>query len=369
MFHNSRSPGWSVIGATVRGAAHVRTNRPNQDAILWWTPEHGNGSVAILTVADGHGSAKCFRSEMGARLAVTTATDVMRLFVGGPGADPMLSNVKRTIEERLPRELARRWVDAVEGELYRNPLTPEELQALSQSDGEHARRAVEQNHTLAFGATLLVALATDSYAAYLQLGDGDILTTYESGDVERPLPRDERLFANETTSLASATAWEDFRVDFQVFSAAAPALILLSTDGYANSFRDDAGFLKVGTDVLSLLRRHGEDVVEKGISTWLARASEEGSGDDITLGVLCRSTGGVEEKAGVAQPSVGFDPATPDSTQEPEMTSDAAAAQALQLSPQPGSPVPDPMPPRWWRRVWRNPGRDVRSSDRQGTSR
>jgi hypothetical protein len=122
----------------------------------------------------------------------------------------------------------------------------------------------------------------------LQLGDGDILVVSETGEVIRPLPGDERLFANETTSLCSHNAWCDFRVSFQPLLSRPPALILLATDGYANSFHNEVGFLKVGPDILEKIRSGGLDVVNEGLETWLSETSQLGSGDDITLGIICR---------------------------------------------------------------------------------
>ena len=74
-----------------------------------------------------------------------------------------------------------------------------------------------------------------------------------------------------------------------------PALVLLSTDGYANSFRDDGGFLQIGGDVLQILREDGIEGVERNLTSWLSEASELGSGDDITLCGLWRT---VEEVPG-----------------------------------------------------------------------
>ncbi len=151
-----------------------------------------------------------------------------------------------------------------------------------------ARQAVEAKPGLAYGATLLSVLVTDSFILYLQLGDGDILTVSETGQVERPMPRDERLLGNETTSLSSEQAWRDVQVRFQVTAGTPPALILLSTDGYANSFRDESSFSKVGSDLLDLLRAEGVDKVNDSLKLWLAEASQAGNGDDITLGIICR---------------------------------------------------------------------------------
>jgi hypothetical protein len=64
--------------------------------------------------------------------------------------------------------------------------------------------------------------------------------------------------------------------------------VLLSTDGYANAFREDAGFLQVGADLLDLVRQEGLGAVAGGLDSWLAEATEQGSGDDVTVGLLCR---------------------------------------------------------------------------------
>jgi hypothetical protein len=70
-----------------------------------------------------------------------------------------------------------------------------------EKDGEKARRLVEANPHLAYGATSLSFLLTPTYALYLQLGDGEMVTVSESGKIGHPLPEDSRLLANETTSL------------------------------------------------------------------------------------------------------------------------------------------------------------------------
>jgi hypothetical protein len=188
----------------------------------------------------------------------------------------------------LPQELVRRWRAAVEEALRNTPFSVEELERLEQKDGTAARQSVETNPFLAYGATLLIVLVAESFILYLQLGDGDILTVTETGEVERPVPGDARLLANETTSLCAPNAWRDVRVRFQALAGPPPALILLSTDGYANSFRDDAGFLKVGSDLLDIIHADGLDKVRESLEGWLTQATQAGSGDDITLGILCR---------------------------------------------------------------------------------
>jgi hypothetical protein len=285
---NGRESRWRVVGKSVRGASHVRTGLPNQDAIRW-LPKPGTGLPLVLAVSDGHGSARCFRSNVGSRIAVETATGVIQEFLASLPEPLNLSAIKRWAGESLPREIVRRWRDGVADHVTANPLTSTELDTLETEKGVSGRRQAVLEPIFAYGATLLTVLVAESFILYLQLGDGDILIVSETGEVSRPpLPADERLFANETTSLCSRDAWREFRGHFQVLSGPLPALILVSTDGYGNSFRDEAGFLQVGTDFLEMTRADGLDAVHESLETWLAEASQEGSGDDITLGILCR---------------------------------------------------------------------------------
>ena len=282
---------WRAIGATVQGAAHQRSGLVNQDAIRWLPPT-GVGPPLILAVSDGHGSPKSFRSHIGSEQAVNeTAWAVQNLLDGQP--DPAnLSAIKRTAEERLPQEIVRKWKQAVESHLKQTPLTPDELDGLEQRGGVRARQAIVENgekRLLPYGATVLTVLVADSFILYLQLGDGDILVVSERGEVARPIERDARLFANQTTSLCSVDAWRDVQVRFQALVSELPALILVSTDGYANSFVDEAAFLQVGSDFLNVIRTDGLAEVQANLETWLSGASQAGSGDDITLGILCRT--------------------------------------------------------------------------------
>src|SRR5262245_11055773 len=101
-------PTWHFIGATVRGASHQRSGLPNQDA-YHCLPQKKMGRHLVAAVSDGHGSAKCFRSDIGANFAVKVATEIMLRFVEGAHDGTNLSALKRRVEEQLPRSLVRRW--------------------------------------------------------------------------------------------------------------------------------------------------------------------------------------------------------------------------------------------------------------------
>ena len=79
------------------------------------------------------------------------------------------------------------------------------------------------------------------------------------------------------------------RVDAQR-GGSAPALIMLSTDGYANCFGDDEAFFKVGGDFLEYLKAEGPSFVRDKLADWLQQSSRDGSGDDITVGLAAHDT-------------------------------------------------------------------------------
>jgi len=276
---------WYGLGDSVTGAAHHRAGVCNQDAMTW-APDTRSGPPLVLVVADGHGSPRCFRSDKGAEIAVDVAVAITHSFLQDK---PTVAWARDAREERLPRSIVHHWQEEVEAHLRARPIEQTEWDRLIQAEGADGRAAIKANPLLAYGATLLVAAVTEEFALYLQLGDGDIVVVTDDGTVERPIAHDDRLIANETTSLCSPTAAGDIRSDVVQFTRSLPALILVSTDGYANSFQTQDGFLQVGSDMLKLMRARGPESIESKMTTWLSAASTAGSGDDITLGVIFRS--------------------------------------------------------------------------------
>jgi serine/threonine protein phosphatase PrpC len=293
-----RKQPWEVHGVTVRGASHERTGLPNQDTWTWEATSSKGGTSLVLAVADGHGNAKSFRSDMGAKFAVKVATETLREFADAFASQGNLGVVERAMESDLPQEIVKRWQEMVNEHCTGNPFTETELGVITPDD----RKLVGETSLVAYGATLVAVLLTDRFIGYLQLGDGDILVVSEKGEVSRPLPPDERLMANETTSLCSVGssggkrrpaagptgAWVDFRIKLAHTTTTPPVLILVSTDGYANSFRSDADFLRVGSDLCEIVRSKGLEYIKANLENWLAEASKAGSGDDVTVGLLCR---------------------------------------------------------------------------------
>jgi hypothetical protein len=277
---NAEPLDWRVTGCSVRGASHARSGLPNQDALLLSEPR--GGPPVFAAVADGHGSARYVRSHVGARLAVEAAHEVLwQAFVTERPPDATPTILKRAAEDDLPRKLMAAWRQKVEQHLAAEPLTAEDL------------AAVNERGEVAYGATVLAVLVTAEFIVYLQLGDGEVLAVDPHGRVTHPLPPDERLLGNETTSLCGEEAWRDVRVKLQWLpaqdAAPPPALILVATDGYPNSFRDAAGFEKVGSDLREMIEAQGLGYVEQQLAGWLEQVTQKGSGDDVTLALVRRT--------------------------------------------------------------------------------
>jgi serine/threonine protein phosphatase PrpC len=276
---------WKVAHACVRGSAHQRSGLPNQDAVQCTVTPAAQGTVAVAVVSDGHGSPRHFRSQVGSSLAVSTVAATLQGFL----RDSVATNghvpfVPEQVHE-LERKIVSGWLAAVQSDLENNPFTQAELTTLEKEEGAEGRAAVANSPELAYGATLLAAAATDRVLLYLQLGDGEILSVNAQGATTRPLPPDDRLIANQTTSLCQPEAWRDFRSSW-VTDGALPTLVLLSTDGYANSFRSDDDFLKIGQDYLEIIREQGIASLAEELPAILTEATQQGSGDDITLAIL-----------------------------------------------------------------------------------
>jgi serine/threonine protein phosphatase PrpC len=308
---DAASPAWQLAGRSVRGASHERSGLPNQDALALWPASPGaTAACAVAAVADGHGGARHFRSDVGSGIAVEVTVGALRALgaqLEGLPAERALDAARRAAAQ-LPARIVGEWAAAVRAHLQGAPITEAERKAVNQAEGPAALATVEADPLLAYGATLLAALAAPHCTVLLQLGDGDVLRVCTDGRTTRPVPPDERLAGNFTTSICRSGADADFRCAVQPVDADGPALLLLCTDGYANSFRTDEDFLKLGGDFLALTREHGLKAVDRQLDAILEDASARGSGDDITLAILqCGTAPGRQAGAGGAarQPEAG----------------------------------------------------------------
>ena len=280
----SQLNGWEILAERVCGPTHVRSGLPNQD----YYARHKSAGSIIVAVSDGHGSTRSFRSDRGSKFAAETAIEVVENFFLGEWVRLSLRDKQQQLEFRLPTRIVGEWREKVRRDLDEFPLSEADHETLATYKTAKQKPNPEAIPYIVYGATLLTVVITAEFVVYLQLGDGDILIVPELGDVFRPFPTDERLIGNETTSLSSGNAANDFRVCIESSTQVLPSLILMATDGYSNSFRDDASFFKAGLDFRHLLESiDGSAEVERRLKEWLEESAQM-SGDDVTLCLLHR---------------------------------------------------------------------------------
>ena len=262
---NQGRPVWIAEGASRRGSSHERTGAPNQDAYA----VERVGACVVAAVADGHGGRRYVRSQVGSRLAVRLSMEL--------GAE--LLSVRRpdasSAAHSLPGRLVPAWRAAVDEHYALHPLTAEEVEKAGDGPLDPA---------ILYGATLIVAFAAGDVVAVAQIGDGSALGAAPQR-VEHLVPGDDRLVANETTSLCLPTALADFRWGTAYFGDG--SAILLSTDGYGNSFASEGWEDEVMADLVNELGAHGFEEVAGALDSWAADSAAVG-GDDVTLVLLSR---------------------------------------------------------------------------------
>jgi serine/threonine protein phosphatase PrpC len=206
---------WSAGGRSVRGARHERAGEPNQDAIAV-----AHAPVTVVAVADGHGSKRHPRSDVGAAIAVAVARDLLPAFA----ADE--SDVA-ALRPLLAAELVAAWRAGVQAHLADHPLHP----------GPAGGDAL-----LAYGATLVAVVATGERVLAVQIGDGDVWLA-DATAARRLVARDLRFAFNGTASLCMDRAADEVRVARVMVDR--PALVLVATDGFARPLATDADFVTV----------------------------------------------------------------------------------------------------------------------------
>jgi len=250
---------WRIGGGSVRGPAHERTGKPNQDAILW-QPSAGQGSRVVGAVADGHGAAPHFRSDTGSRLAVEAVTELL--------AWDLDDGEITDFDHNIIVEIVQAWRQRVDAHLAATPFDDP---------------AMPPSYT-PYGATLLAIGANETQMLVLQIGDGDLLVGYPDGSLVRPLDEDEGLVGEQTYSLCLPDATDRFRLACfrKGEGRPLPNFVTLSTDGVAKSFRDDGAFEEAIVSLRSLATENWERTLA-ALPGWLNDVTTRGSGDDATL--------------------------------------------------------------------------------------
>jgi hypothetical protein len=265
---------WLALTASQLGAAHQTTGLPNQDAVA---VRQVRPDVLVAAVADGHGHRRHFRSARGSQLAVTVASEAAQELAGRlhgfQTAAPIESEALGTLVPAITGE----WRDAVREDVAADPFTSR----------EEASRGGGDDPLIAYGSTLLLAIAGRRWLVLVQIGDGDILGIQPDGRPLLPVPRDPSLDGQQTTSLCGPRAEDEFRVAV-VDTSTTPLLgVMLVTDGYSNAQVADPWTDAVSADLAQLINDRPPEWLAGQLPLWASRcASADGSADDTTIALL-----------------------------------------------------------------------------------
>jgi hypothetical protein len=332
---------WLALTTSQLGAAHQATGLPNQDAVA---ARQIRPEVLVAAVADGHGHRRHFRSARGSQLAVAVACEAAQELAARLDDFQTAEPIESEALGRLVPAITRRWRQAVRDDVAADPFTA----------GEEATRGGGDNALIAYGSTLLLAIAGRRWLVLVQIGDGDIVGIQPDGRPLLAVPRDPSLDGQQTTSLCGPHAEDEFRVAV-VDTSTTPLLgVMLATDGYGNAQVADPWTDVVSADLAELISDRPPEWLAGQLPLWASRCSSaDGSADDTTIALL------------IAPSAAGWRHAVPDEPEADEATTAAAP------TTQPDSP-PDVTPERrlaksaWFARAG---ARTLPASYRRGSAR
>lgn len=259
---------------SVRGAGHIQLDMPCQDFAASVVMENR----AVAAVADGHGSKKHFRSNIGARLAVEAAIDVIKSYICDKDFDKLLEiRTEKTIC-KLKKAIITEWNVRIKSYHLQNEYSEKELEYINNEN------IVVDRWEAVYGTTLIVCMLTERYYFILQIGDGNAVVIHSDLIADMPVPKDDRLAGNFTTSLCDSNAIDSFRHKIAFENANG---VLLSTDGLYNSFASEEAFINYN----KLIYNYDGDktVLNNNLEANFLKRSEEGSRDDISLAAVMLS--------------------------------------------------------------------------------
>jgi len=261
------------------GHSHKATN-VCQDASGFYS----NNKASIIAVSDGHGSKIHCRSDIGSKIAVNVGINAIKSFVDEhPAFTGLQGKDIDALLKQLKENIIYKWNESILSHLKENPLNNEELNSISKDDkDEYLDNKTITNYASIYGATFIASVVTNKYWFILQLGDGDAVILDARG-FYMPMPIDEHLHFNATTSLCEKDAIDNFRHTFGITS---PVSIMLSSDGLKNSFINVDYFYAVLKDILKDAKIEDIKDLEQGLIEDLPVLSQKGSGDDISLALM-----------------------------------------------------------------------------------
>lgn len=257
---------YKAIAASATGVSHLRDHRPCQDCSYAFTS--ADGLTAAIIAADGHGSHRHTRSDIGSKLACDAARKLfswLEFFL--PAYSEQLEHDHRWIAEMIIAHFKA----SVDAHVLSHPLSQQEEKLLQKCDVYHL-----------YGTTLLAVFSSPAYSIAIAVGDGAICSLEANGSPHCLLPTP----VTENPSICPGSlcnlSADDFRIHFQHGPLQSAAVI---TDGISNSFADDG--IELCTVLMQDMQEY-EPEIHVHLYQLLKDVTANGVGDDVSIAVLAQ---------------------------------------------------------------------------------
>ncbi len=288
---------YRMFAASVPGAKYAAKGWECQDVSAC----KDLGQAQAIALADGHGCGDCFRSGIGARLAVETVLQLLQERVPeGRGENRFSETAIRSFKH----DLRNRWRDAVREDWEQRLEATGELgkgepryHAVSRKYRERflsPDKAVREKYLCtAYGTTLLCAVSIGTQILLLQIGDGTCAVLRADGEFATPIPAEEENMLNVTVSMCDEDADRKIRhavLDCSDWDPASPVAVFLSSDGLDDCYPYDGNeehLCRLYADILGSALSFGCEATETEIlGELLPYMTTKASRDDISLAYI-----------------------------------------------------------------------------------
>jgi serine/threonine protein phosphatase PrpC len=319
--------GLHVFANSQTGATHLEKNLPCQDACMAALHFYKGRPYTVVAVADGHGSKKYRRSEVGAHLAMEAVQEAASQLVQGmvhlmeqqPEDWSSQVDLKYELKNRFAKTMISRWHELVRAHAA---TCPEELSLpetgaqadddASEATGADAEGTIQpendprsnddmpedtdsihkagpqpeaQDPVELYGTTVAAGVFFDQLLMIGVIGDSSVYRVHGDGqgraqEVRKLLPEEQDGVGLGTDSLISRDAAYAWQVALESFSETEPGMVLLTTDGLTDSLENLEPTIR---NIYEKTVKNGMDWLGVELPRALQRWSDEGVGDDMAV--------------------------------------------------------------------------------------
>lgn len=253
---------------TVQGESHIKSGKVCQD----WSDFKAHENYAVAVVADGHGSKKHFRSDVGSKLAVkVTLKTIDNFYHNADEFERSFVKNPRKVIKKIQKYIISYWNKEVSWYHRNNPVTDDEKKNFTNDEFKAIRMES------IYGTTLIAVVMGKNFSFGIQIGDGSLVVLEDDCATGMPIDGDENP-ANLTASMCNSNAIDMFNL-FYTFNK--PIAMFVSTDGLYTSFGSAEDFLDYHTIIAGQLNKIAEfkEIVLRN----LTKRTKYGTQDDISF--------------------------------------------------------------------------------------